>query len=207
MSTESREHYHHGDLKSALIAAAVDIIQDEGIEEFSLRKATRKAGVSPGAPMHHFGGVVGLLTQVAIRGFNAMAQAIAAVPLTGHATRDLYARAEAYIRYARDHPGMFRLMGRKDLIDYTDPNLQSAGFGAVRELGRAASAYTGIAVPDGPNGGPPPGLFAIAAATHGLAHMAIEDRWSVIFGTDDPDKELFERFLPSTFAALWPERG
>ena len=62
MTKTKRDSYHHGDLRSALISAAEEIIAAEGVEGFTLRKAARKAGVSPGAPTHHFGSMAGLLS-------------------------------------------------------------------------------------------------------------------------------------------------
>ena len=47
MTKTKRDSYHHGDLRSALISAAEEIIAAEGVEGFTLRKAARKAGVSP----------------------------------------------------------------------------------------------------------------------------------------------------------------
>jgi AcrR family transcriptional regulator len=72
MTKTKRDSYHHGDLRSALISAAEEIIAAEGVEGFTLRKAARKAGVSPGAPTHHFGSMAGLLTQVARRSYEAL---------------------------------------------------------------------------------------------------------------------------------------
>ena len=64
--SRSRENYHHGQLREALITAADEILHESGIEGFSLRKAAARAGVSPGAPAHHFKSVTGLLTAVAV---------------------------------------------------------------------------------------------------------------------------------------------
>ena len=46
--------YHHGDLRAALIEAAEAVIAERGVDNFSLREAARRAGVSPAAPAHHF---------------------------------------------------------------------------------------------------------------------------------------------------------
>src|SRR5882757_7165417 len=68
------ERYHHGDLKTALIRATDEILAEQGLEGFSLREAARRAGVSPAAPTHHFGGAAGLLSEVAALGFIELAK-------------------------------------------------------------------------------------------------------------------------------------
>src|SRR6266480_4541178 len=70
---EPESGYHHGDLQEALIAATEAILADHGAERFTLREAARRAGVSPAAPSHHFGNAPGLLTEVAIRGYDELA--------------------------------------------------------------------------------------------------------------------------------------
>ena len=54
-----RSHYHHGDLRQALLLSAEAEIQSAGVEGFSLRKVARRAGVSHAAPAHHFGDAAG----------------------------------------------------------------------------------------------------------------------------------------------------
>ena len=61
--------YHHGSLRSALIAAAEAVIAERGLDGFSLRETARRAGVSAAAPAHHFGDARGLLTAVAAQAF------------------------------------------------------------------------------------------------------------------------------------------
>ena len=67
------DRYHHGDLKTALIRAADEILAEHGLEGFSLRAAARRAGVSAAAPAHHFGDTAGLLSEVAVLGFDELA--------------------------------------------------------------------------------------------------------------------------------------
>src|SRR5271155_3547747 len=68
--------YHHGDLRAALLKSAGEIIRDSGLEGLTLRACARKAGVSHGAPAHHFGNVTGLLTELAADGFERLAEAM-----------------------------------------------------------------------------------------------------------------------------------
>ena len=68
--------YHHGDLRRALIDAAVGVIEHEGLAALSLRDLARRVGVSHAAPVHHFGDKAGLLTAVAAEGFSKLADAL-----------------------------------------------------------------------------------------------------------------------------------
>ena len=73
-----RDGYHHRGLRLALINAADAILRERGIEGFTLREAARRAGVSAAAPGHHFGNSAGLLTEVAILGFEELTRFLAA---------------------------------------------------------------------------------------------------------------------------------
>ncbi len=65
--------YHHGDLRRALLAAALEAIEESGPAALSLRDLARRAGVSHAAPAHHFGDKAGLLTALAAEGFDLLA--------------------------------------------------------------------------------------------------------------------------------------
>ena len=65
MQQSVERNYHHGDLRAALLIAARSIVEEQGAEAFTLREAARRAGVSHGAPAHHFGDKTGLLTALA----------------------------------------------------------------------------------------------------------------------------------------------
>ena len=65
-----RGGYHHGDLRQAMIEAAEAVLAEKGVGGFTLRECARRAGVSPAAPAHHFGNLVGLLTAIATLGFD-----------------------------------------------------------------------------------------------------------------------------------------
>ena len=57
--------YHQGDLRQALIAAAIGLTEEQGLEAVSVRALARRIGVSPGAPFRHFQSRTALLTAVA----------------------------------------------------------------------------------------------------------------------------------------------
>lgn len=115
----ARRGYHHGDLRTSLIAAGSEVIAESGPDAFSLRAAARRAGVSPAAPAHHFGDARGLLTAIATVGFVELGDALAGAWGVDRSSR-LRAHCHAYLRFALSHPGLFRLMWRREMLDTDD---------------------------------------------------------------------------------------
>src|SRR5215813_10430287 len=72
----SRTAYHHGDLRRALLDATLRLVEEHGPQGFTLRAAARAAGVSPGAPYHHFADKDALLAAVAEEGFELFGDAL-----------------------------------------------------------------------------------------------------------------------------------
>ncbi|MCU0649256.1 MAG: TetR/AcrR family transcriptional regulator [Gemmatimonadaceae bacterium] len=178
-----RRAYHHGDLRTALIAAADAIVREQGLEGFSLREAARRAGVSPGAPAHHFGSVKGLLTEVALLGYDELARYLAP-PLedtTESAEGTVRRMAHGYVRFALDHPGHFRLMFRSDAVDRDDPRYGDVSARALNGLAAAACAF------DKASGQTEGRIFGTWAAIHGMAHLILEGKAQYLFGTASAD--------------------
>jgi AcrR family transcriptional regulator len=109
MSTSNRT-YHHGDLPAALIAAAREILTEDGTEALSLRAVARRAGVSPMAPYRHFPDKESLLAAVAAEGFRDFATALEAADRGAPPDRALLEQGVAYVRFACAQPALFRLM-------------------------------------------------------------------------------------------------
>ena len=133
--------YHHGDLHEALLKAAVQVLERDGLPGLTLRAVAREANVSHAAPTHHFGDLTGLLSELAAIGFRqfgaAMADArasAATLPERGTAS------AKAYIAYAQAHPGMYGLMFRSERLDYSRPSLREASEASFAGLARGVGA-------------------------------------------------------------------
>lgn len=122
--------YHHGDLRRAILDAAVESISAGGSAALSLRELSRRAGVSHAAPVHHFGDKAGVLTALAAEGFERLADALAA------AGDDFAEAGVAYVRFAVSHRAHFEVMFRPDTYHADDPAVVAA-----RE--RASGALTG----------------------------------------------------------------
>ena len=132
--------YHHGDLRRALLDAAVEVIAAEGPAAVSLRELARRAGVSHAAPAHHFGDKAGLLTAVAADGFGLLAEELRAAY---EATGEFLEVGVAYARFAVTHPAHFAVMFRPDLHRRDDAALRAAREAARGVLYRRAGDQTG----------------------------------------------------------------
>jgi AcrR family transcriptional regulator len=123
--THKSDGYHHGDLRAALLRAAEEIIRESGVEGLTLRACARRAGVSHGAPAHHFGNVTGLLTEFAAEGFERLAEAMSRKQLKSP-DDELQAAGLGYIEFAMRWPEHFRVMWRSELLNEESPRLQQA---------------------------------------------------------------------------------
>ncbi len=129
------DKYHHGDLPNALRCAAVEVIDERGLGNFSLREVARRAGVSHTAPAHHFGDMQGLLTSLATEGFEHLHLAlVAAAEGIDDPVERLNALGVAYVRLGRTHKAHAEVMFRTDLVDGDDVGLQTAGLYAYGTL-------------------------------------------------------------------------
>ncbi len=108
--------YHHGDLRHALVEAALDVIAEEGVDAISLRQLARKIGVTTAAPYHHFKDKEAVLAAVAAEGFRALNDEVdrSTGDLTEPAAR-FRAMGAGYIRFAVSHPSHYQAMFRPEL--------------------------------------------------------------------------------------------
>lgn len=112
--------YHHGDLRQALVDAAIGLLRESGPEALTLRGVARAAGVSQAAPYRHFDGRRALVAAVAEDGFRRLHAAITGTGRTRrrHSTRKhassghdaLRNIATEYVRFAHSHPAEYRVM-------------------------------------------------------------------------------------------------
>jgi AcrR family transcriptional regulator len=203
-STRSgRDSYHHGDLRAALIAAADEIIEQKGIEGFSLRAAAQKAGVSPAAPAHHFGGAKGLLTEVAILAYERAGRYIDGAGHSQDVVADVRAVNLAFVKFAVDHPGHFRLMFRNNLVDRSDPRLAAASKGPGMRLGHAVLAYRGNAKPNPASFEDAAEMLCGLATLHGLANLVLEEKATHFF-KGATAKNFVSEYLPRVIEHLYP---
>jgi len=114
--------YHHGNLRSALLAAASKQIEQIGFEALSLRDLAASLDVSRAAPYRHFADRRALLAALAADGFKQLeVEALAAMAKQATPASQLAAGARAYLAFAARRPQLFRLMFVSDLLTGDEP--------------------------------------------------------------------------------------
>jgi AcrR family transcriptional regulator len=163
--------YHHGDLREALLEVALELIAERGVDDFTLREAARRVGVSHSAPYRHFADKDALLIELAKSGFEELARAgVEAMAGLDCPRARLRSYGAAYLRFAAEHPSQYRVMfGRA--ITKPSPELHEAG-GRAFELFESTVAEIAASV-----GAKTPArdlAMAIMAGVHGLATLALD---------------------------------
>jgi AcrR family transcriptional regulator len=116
-----RDTYHHGNLRNALMAATLELLEEGGPDAVSVREAAKRAGVSPGAPFRHFPTRTALMTAVAEEATRRLkteiARAVAEVATADPLTR-FHAFGTGYFRWVNRNKAMFLVVSTRSLIDY-----------------------------------------------------------------------------------------
>lgn len=168
----SRRGYHHGNLREALIRAALDLIGEKGPAGFTFAEAARVAGVSPAAPYRHFRDRDELLADVALRGFGRFGAALTAAWNDGRPDplQALENVGRAYLRFARTEPAYYSAMFEAGVSLADHPDCAAAGENAFGVLRAAAETLcAGL-----PKDHRPPALMLalhIWALSHGVASL------------------------------------
>jgi AcrR family transcriptional regulator len=167
-----RRGYHHGNLREALIRAALELIAKHGPAGFTFAEAARSAGVSPAAPYRHFRDRDDLMADVARRGFERFEAELDRAWNNGQP--DAFAAFErvgkAYLAFARAEPAYYSAMFEAGLPLDAHPQLQQAGERAFAVLRKASEALTARL----PKGSRPPALMMglhVWALSHGVASL------------------------------------
>ncbi|MBI6629011.1 TetR/AcrR family transcriptional regulator [Pontibaca salina] len=164
--------YHHGNLRQALVDAALQLIRDKGPTGFTLSEAAKQAGVTPAAVYRHFDGREDLIAECARQGFlifsdlmqyaydNGQPSALAAFEASGR----------AYLAFARKHPGHYIAMFESGVSLNRTPELAAAAAGAREVLERAAADLSRHIPPEKR---PPATMFSahIWALSHGVVEL------------------------------------
>jgi AcrR family transcriptional regulator len=100
--------YHHGNLRNALLAAARDLLEERGPSSLGLREIARRVGVSAPSAYHHFPSLDAIAVGLAEQGATEMAQCLKVAPRGNRSL--LLCVGEAYVRFARANPALYRLM-------------------------------------------------------------------------------------------------
>ena len=177
---DKKDTYHHGNLRSDLITAAEAELEQNGIEAFSLRSVSKRAGVSHAAPAHHFGDTKGLLTALAAEGYRRLArfQSERCRSLPDQSSGQIVELGLGYIAFAVRHKALFRLMTASDRLDRDDKDLAQASFAALDDLMASSSAASGQPAWD--NADALLNALSIWSLVHGLADHLTSGRLDLV---------------------------
>ena len=167
-----RRGYHHGNLREALIRAALELIGQKGPAGFTFADAARAAGVSSAAPYRHFRDRDALMSDVARRGFEQLAKDLALAWDEGR-PEPLVAferLGRAYLSFARREPALYAAMFEAGLPPDADMELRQAGERAFEVLRGAAESIAAL-LPK--QGRPPASMVALHvwSLSHGIASL------------------------------------
>ena len=177
--------YHHGNLRAALIEAALKLIEEKGPTGFTLSEAAKQAGVTPAAVYRHFKGREDLIASAALQGYVMFGELMeyAAEGKTGLDAFETSGRA--YLAFARKYPGHYIAMFESGISVNHSPELAHASGQALGQLEKAAALLTEHMPADKR---PPASMVA--------AHI-----WAMSHGV----VELFARGSPGTKSPFPPE--
>lgn len=177
--------YHHGDLRAALVSAALERLETGGAGALSLRGIARDCGVSAMAPYRHFADKDALLDAVAGHGFGELARCLEEADTAAAGAEALAAQGTAYVAFACRHPALFRLM-------FTSPCRASDRSEAYAILERRAAALAG------PSMSAADLTLAAWSLVHGLAALVLDRRVPL----DPGEVEGVARRITLAFARL-----
>ncbi|MWD26429.1 TetR family transcriptional regulator [Aquicoccus sp. SCR17] len=183
----AKRGYHHGNLRQALVEAALALIEAKGPTGFTLSEAAKQAGVTPAAVYRHFEGREDLIAEAARQGYEIFADVMQFAYEKGQpsALAAFEATGRAYLAFARKYPGHYIAMFESGISVNRNPDLARESGRAWRVLERAASDLSQHIPPERR---PPASMFS--------AHI-----WAMSHGV----VELFARNSPGTQSPFPPE--
>ena len=164
--------YHHGNLRQALVDAALELVEAKGPSGFTLSEAAKQAGVTPAAVYRHFDGREDLIAEAARQGYEIFADVMLHAYESGHpsALAAFEATGRAYLAFARKHPGHYIAMFESGVAVNRTPELAAASARARGVLERAAEALSQHIPPEKR---PPAAMFSahVWAMSHGVVEL------------------------------------
>ena len=179
--------YHHGNLRQALVDAALELIESKGPTGFTLSEAAKQAGVTPAAVYRHFEGREDLIAEAARQGYEIFADLMEYAYETGQPSSlaSFEATGRAYLAFAQKYPGHYIAMFESGISINRTPELNAV---ATRALGVLEKAAVDLSQHIPEEKRPPPQMFS--------AHI-----WAMSHGV----VELFARGSPGTKSPYPPE--
>ncbi|MBM7068472.1 TetR/AcrR family transcriptional regulator [Actibacterium sp. 188UL27-1] len=164
--------YHHGNLRQALVDAALKLIEAKGPQGFTLSEAAKAADVTPAAVYRHFEGREDLIAEIAKQGYDIFADLMEYAYNSGQpsAMASFEATGRAYLAFARKYPGHYQAMFESGVNLNSDPDLALVAARASDVLERAATQLSEHIPADKR---PPASMFSahIWAMSHGVVEL------------------------------------
>ena len=168
----SKRGYHHGNLRQALVEAALELITDKGPQGFTLSEAAKEAGVTPAAVYRHFAGRDELIAEAARQGYEVFAALMEFAYNDGKpsALAAFEATGRAYLAFADKYPGHYQAMFESGLTLTAHPDLAGVAAKARGVLERSA-LHLSEQLP--PEKRPPASMISahIWALSHGVVEL------------------------------------
>jgi AcrR family transcriptional regulator len=192
VTASKKRPYHHGDLRAALIRAALSLVEEHGVKGLALSDAARLAGVSVAAPYRHFKDKEALLAEIAAEGLVLFRDALARASQTysKDKVKRLVEMGVAYVDFALQHRSHFKVMWEGEICKANYPELQKTAYEAYLLLEGAALELLPAA-----DTGRQQSLVATAwSLVHGFATLALERELEVV-AAEQGDKKLLRQSL------------
>lgn len=169
---KKKQGYHHGNLRQALIEAALQLIEQKGPGGFALSEAAKQAGVTPAAVYRHFSGRDDLIAEAARQGYEIFADVMQFAYDSGQpsALAAFEATGRAYLAFARKYPGHYIAMFESGISVNHTPDLALIAAKARNVLEKAAEELSQHIPPEKR---PPASMFSahIWAMSHGVVEL------------------------------------
>ncbi|MFJ3224463.1 TetR/AcrR family transcriptional regulator [Streptomyces sp. NPDC086783] len=181
--------YHHGDLRAACLRAARELLEEDGSAGLSLRAVARRAGVSATAPYRHYADRDALVSAVAAEGYRELTVTLATAHPSPTTPGDLADVAVAYVRFALDHPALFRTM----FAEPCDPTSEER-VAATAVISEYVQGIADRAFPGSDTGALSTAVWALV---HGLAFLHLDGK------LDTSTPEIVAEQVRATVQALF----
>jgi AcrR family transcriptional regulator len=203
--TAAKEKYHHGDLRAALLEAALAVISEIGPQGLSIREVARRAGVSHAAPYRHFADRDELILAVVEQGFDLMQQTMQAEKAAAPADplNQFAAGGLAYVNFALAHPAYYRVMFSGDLLSSTGHlSLQHTSHEALQEMVANITECQQLGVVR--KGDPITQALTILATIHGFVSLVNDNRIVHLIDKAYSLESIRDAVLTAIFEGLAP---
>lgn len=176
------------DVRAGILQASLALMNEGGLGALSMREVARRAGVSHQAPYHYFADREAILAELAGDGFDQLYDyMVSAIGLARDKASKNKAMGEAYIRFALNHPELFRLMFRNEMCDLTRyPEAKAKAEKCFNVVIEVLDAHGSSADKANPDLTP---VIASWASAHGLATLLLEGKLGQTFGDTRDQRE------------------